>query len=1266
MKSKLHNLILLGICILLAVIAPVQAAVIHVAIGGNDTNDGSSWTAAKLTVQAGVDTAASGDEIWVAAGTYNECITLKSGVKLLGGFAGTETAQEQRNWSTNETILDGANLNDSVITVPSGATSAIEINGFTIKNGKGKLLSGIRYGGGIYCVNVSPTIANNKIISNCTDGGIQYLGTNPGYDYSGGGIYCDGSSSMIINNIIAGNGHYWLDGTTYRYYGYGGGIYAAYGRPQIINNTVCRNITNDGSGIFCVYSMPKMLVANNVVAYNQGGVTTDTRGIYFVVGEYVGIGELYSATNNCTWPSNNNTPQNSWVTGEVHQDPLFAGDASLMTDFTSQISSMDFHIQLTSPCIDKGDDTVVQSTWLDCDGQLRQLDIPGLGNSGTKVDIGADELKRAVVTNVTSILPDGAYGAYNDIPVTVEFSEPVEAIDWPCIEMETGEYDSWSCYWYNDSPSKLVFDYLVGDGETSTDLEYKGVDAFKLDYGSIVDSNGIPAVLTLPTPGTLGSLSYNKNIIIDTTVPTTPVVMDDGTSTTSTTQLHATWTASDPESGVTEYQYAVGLTPTPPTSGFIVPWTSTGTVNSMTHTGLNLYGHWTYYIYVKAKNGTGVWSSVGCSDGITIDSDIVPMDFLIGIGEFEKSTYSRVAIFGTGITDEWGEMSTPDCSVADGWTCVLPPVNKYTVNLTQSPGYQYLALKNNTSGGAQMELYTAVSVDASGNDPNRPHPGDTIVFHIDKIRLLDFDSSFGPIFRFGFSNVPGQPTGMAATYNVPNSTLEQSGEVEVTIPAGTSLIKPSIYIGIWGNLGSYVPGVLLDGAHLYIKRYGESTYATEHVPVIHNRNINTCTYVWDWNNHGVRDLAITADEVSGNAWDYTKYAALRKLNPDIKIYLYQSVDEDYTNNALRWSLSPLSFEYVMQNHPEWLYVKDDTKQQTDPARYWHLSDYQNVFPTHVANTDYQEEWLEGIIAKTQALGVDGVYIDDCGAMTVAHNGIAREPYEVQQFLQYVVPRLREEGLIVRVNRAESSLDGTLNWQGEDDRVYCDPFWGENINPLPDGYALNSPDNTMDVMHRENAFVLNNNRYNKVYWLRCLNDADIIAVWNNTSGIGDYKKRIHYAYAMNCLPLQNGANPYGPDGWINFGLCSYLLCQNEWTSFVASSFTSNGTADFVYTYYYPQNEPPIQVGVYEITKELGTPDGNDQPIGGNDYFRYRNYVADSNGGYGGVVVVNADDPNTHYYTLPFNAYRHDDTSKATISSGTSVPIEPNTARIFIRQ
>ncbi|MDI6827511.1 MAG: hypothetical protein QME62_03395 [Armatimonadota bacterium] len=83
------------------------SAVIYVKPDGNDANDGLSWNTAKKTIGAGLDTALSGDEVWVAKGTYVERITLKVGVGLYGGFEGTETSRDQRNWRTNVTIIDG-------------------------------------------------------------------------------------------------------------------------------------------------------------------------------------------------------------------------------------------------------------------------------------------------------------------------------------------------------------------------------------------------------------------------------------------------------------------------------------------------------------------------------------------------------------------------------------------------------------------------------------------------------------------------------------------------------------------------------------------------------------------------------------------------------------------------------------------------------------------------------------------------------------------------------------------------------------------------------------------------------------------------------------------------------------------------------------------------------------------------------------------------------------------------------------------------------
>ncbi len=96
----------------LALIAQTRYYVDQNATGANN---GQSWQNAFTDLQLALQTAQTGDEIWVVKGTYFPTPTTvqsisfepQSGVKLYGGFAGTETDLNQRDWETNQTILSG-------------------------------------------------------------------------------------------------------------------------------------------------------------------------------------------------------------------------------------------------------------------------------------------------------------------------------------------------------------------------------------------------------------------------------------------------------------------------------------------------------------------------------------------------------------------------------------------------------------------------------------------------------------------------------------------------------------------------------------------------------------------------------------------------------------------------------------------------------------------------------------------------------------------------------------------------------------------------------------------------------------------------------------------------------------------------------------------------------------------------------------------------------------------------------------------------------
>jgi|GEM_PF-4519908 len=139
-------------------------------------------------------------------------------------------------------------------------------------------------------------------------------------------------------------------------------------------------------------------------------------------------------------------------------------------------------------------------------------------------------------------------------------------------------------------------------------------------------------------PGTVQS-TLN---IADSTPPSRPVVYDAGDSTSSRTLLYARWKAWDGESGIQEYQYRVefatqrlvgyvrnGLSYQPVWKTDIrepiTPWLSAG---GQTEQNIRLDRPMEpgrkYYIRVRARNGAGLWSEEGTSDGIQLSDPTPP------------------------------------------------------------------------------------------------------------------------------------------------------------------------------------------------------------------------------------------------------------------------------------------------------------------------------------------------------------------------------------------------------------------------------------------------------------------------------------------------------------------------------------------------------------------------------------------------------------------------------------------------------------------
>ncbi|MFX1557910.1 MAG: Ig-like domain-containing protein, partial [Promethearchaeota archaeon] len=143
------------------------------------------------------------------------------------------------------------------------------------------------------------------------------------------------------------------------------------------------------------------------------------------------------------------------------------------------------------------------------------LPAPGTpGSLGDNKEIIIDTIAPTII-NVSSTRPDGTYGEGEIINIIINFSESVYVTGTPQLTLETGDVDAVVDYSSGSGTNILIFTYTVASGHYSEDLDYKSANALSLNGGSIKDSGGNDAILTLPTPGTVGSLSFNKDLIVE-------------------------------------------------------------------------------------------------------------------------------------------------------------------------------------------------------------------------------------------------------------------------------------------------------------------------------------------------------------------------------------------------------------------------------------------------------------------------------------------------------------------------------------------------------------------------------------------------------------------------------------------------------------------------------------------------------------------------------------------------------------------------------
>ncbi len=174
------------------------------------------------TIGNALTSAGPSDRVLVAAGTYNETLSMRDGVDLIGADAET-------------TIIDSSGLNRSVLTF-NRVDGGVFVQGFTITGGVDS------QGGGIDIIDSDPTIVGNIITGNVVNVGKAH----------GGGINIEmnfpGPAPIVRNNTISGN---MAISSTAPGEGEGGGIYVrSVGTTVLIEaNRIENNASLQGGGI---------------------------------------------------------------------------------------------------------------------------------------------------------------------------------------------------------------------------------------------------------------------------------------------------------------------------------------------------------------------------------------------------------------------------------------------------------------------------------------------------------------------------------------------------------------------------------------------------------------------------------------------------------------------------------------------------------------------------------------------------------------------------------------------------------------------------------------------------------------------------------------------------------------------------------------------------------------------------------------------------------------------------------------------------------
>jgi hypothetical protein len=249
--------------------------------GGN----GTSWQTAFSSLAVALDAPGQYSEVWVARGTYLpkvrfesdgfvalDSFRLRSNVRVVGGFRGTETSAAQADPASNPTTLSGDRLNNDaagqytdnayrVVIIPTAVTGAT-LEGFTISGGFARPFSDPfqdNNGGGLWTSGGSAKLSRCRFVNNQAANGLfdRCSGGSPVVfpAGNGGAVAALNGSRLVFENCDfvnnrAGNGT-GSAGCTSRsssgqFGGIGGAVWLTASSADFIGCTFAQNRAGNG------------------------------------------------------------------------------------------------------------------------------------------------------------------------------------------------------------------------------------------------------------------------------------------------------------------------------------------------------------------------------------------------------------------------------------------------------------------------------------------------------------------------------------------------------------------------------------------------------------------------------------------------------------------------------------------------------------------------------------------------------------------------------------------------------------------------------------------------------------------------------------------------------------------------------------------------------------------------------------------------------------------------------------------------------------